>query len=50
MGSFAVIDAHLLRVLRRAELFHVLKKEVINSGAVKFILPLNALKFCIDCI
>lgn len=47
MGSFAVIDGHLLRVLRRAELFHVLKKEVINPGAVEFILPSNALKFSI---
>lgn len=38
---------HLLRVLRRVGLLHVLKKAVVNSGAVELLFPSNALKFCI---
>lgn len=47
MVSFAEIGEHLLRVLRRAGLFHVLKKAVVNSGAVQLLLLSNVLKYCI---
>lgn len=47
MDSFAEIGEHLLRVLRRVGLFHVLEKAVVNSGAVQLLLLSNALKFCI---
>lgn len=50
VGSFAERDGHLLRTLRRAGLFHVLRKGVINPDAVRFLFPSNALKFCIDCL
>lgn len=46
MDSFAEIGEHL-RMLRRAELLHVLKKAVVNSGAVELLFSSNALKFCI---
>lgn len=42
-----LIGEHLLRVLRRVGLLHVLKKAVVNSGAVELLFPSNALKFSI---
>lgn len=47
MDSFAEIGEHLLRVLRRVGLLHVLKKAVVNSGAVELLFSSNALRFCI---
>lgn len=47
MDSFAKIGEHLLRVLRRVGLLHVLKKAVVNSGAVELLFSSNALRFCI---
>lgn len=34
MDSFAELGEHLLRVLRRVGLFHVLKKAVVSSDTV----------------
>lgn len=47
MGSFAEIGEHLLRVLRRVGLLHVLKKAIVTSGAIELLFPSNVLKFCI---
>lgn len=45
VDSLAMAE-HLLRVLRRVGLLHVLKKAVVNSDAVELLFPSNALKSC----